>query len=203
MTADEELVRRWQDGDDDAAEQLLRAHTPVVRRLFATKVDASMADELLQRTLMECAVSVHRLRDLGRFRTFLLVIARRQLYRHFAALRLAKKLEVDPRVQSLAELADDSGDAFVVAAEKRRLLRALRQIPLELQIALELYYWEGLQTLEIAEILEIPQGTIKSRLRRARAAVEERMREPRTGVSTSSRRSFTDWARSIRKRMGV
>jgi RNA polymerase sigma-70 factor (ECF subfamily) len=41
-------------------------------------------------------------------------------------------------------------------------------LPLDLQTALELHYWEELSTAELAEVLAIPQGTVKTRLFRAR-----------------------------------
>ena len=51
-------------------------------------------------------------------------------------------------------------------------LEAMRRVPLDLQIALELHYWEDMTTAELAEVLEIPQGTVKSRLRRGREALQ-------------------------------
>ena len=60
-------------------------------------------------------------------------------------------------------------------AEQRVLVMALQRIPVELQILLELFYWEGLSIAELAEVVEIPVGTVKTRMRLAvtklRAAV--------------------------------
>ena len=52
--------------------------------------------------------------------------------------------------------------------EQRLLLEALRRIPLDLQIAIELHYWEGMSGPDLAQVLDIPEGTVRSRLRRAR-----------------------------------
>ena len=49
---------------------------------------------------------------------------------------------------------------------------ALRHLPLDLQVVVELHYWEEHSTAQIATVLEVPQGTVKSRLRRARALLE-------------------------------
>jgi RNA polymerase sigma-70 factor (ECF subfamily) len=53
-----------------------------------------------------------------------------------------------------------------------RVREALRRLPVELQVVVELHYWEEQSTAEMAEVLEVPQGTVKSRLRRAREQLE-------------------------------
>ncbi|MEZ4372915.1 MAG: sigma-70 family RNA polymerase sigma factor [Polyangiaceae bacterium] len=53
------------------------------------------------------------------------------------------------------------------SARSNRLVEALQRLPLDLQMAIELYYWEELSVAELAEALEIPAGTVKSRLHRA------------------------------------
>ena len=55
--------------------------------------------------------------------------------------------------------------------EQRHLLHALRTIPLEQQILLELAYWEELTGPELGEVLGVPANTVRSRLSRARDAL--------------------------------
>src|SRR5690606_41421925 len=57
--------------------------------------------------------------------------------------------------------------------EVRLLLEALRRIPIELQITLELFYWEQMSAGEIADAFKLPEGTIRTRLRRARQLLEQ------------------------------
>ena len=89
--------------------------------------------------------------------------------------------------------------------EQRLLLRALRALPIELQTLLELAYWEGLSDRELGEVLELPPGTIKSRLRKARQQLEEAL--PRLArspdVLLSSRQTLDAWAAGIRERTGI
>ena len=54
-------------------------------------------------------------------------------------------------------------------------MRALRRLPLDLQITIELFYWQELPIADIAAVLEIPVGTVKSRVSRARHALMEEM----------------------------
>lgn len=59
--------------------------------------------------------------------------------------------------------------------EQRLLLEALRRIPIDCQIVCELHYWEQLGTSEMAEILGVAVGTVKSRLQRGRRLLEEQL----------------------------
>ena len=85
--------------------------------------------------------------------------------------------------------------------EEKLLLRALRQIPVELQMAVELFYWEHLPVAQIGEILEIPTGTVKSRLYRARDVLRQaigRMDVP-THLMRTTMDDFERWAAVLRK----
>jgi RNA polymerase sigma-70 factor (ECF subfamily) len=55
------------------------------------------------------------------------------------------------------------------------LLRALRRLRFPLQVVLELRYWESMSDVEIAEVLDEPLGTIKTRLRAGRLALEDQL----------------------------
>ena len=78
---------------------------------------------------------------------------------------------------SIADLRPSPSAAIGAREDLRLLLSALRQIPLELQVLLELYYWERMTTGEIAEALEIPPGTARTRLMRARELLRAKMSE--------------------------
>ena len=86
----------------------------------------------------------------------------------------------------------------------RLLLAALRHLPLELQLILELHYWEDLSTSEMAEVVGIPQGTVKSRLRRAReqltAQIAAHDADP-TLIQTTLQ-NLEGWARELREQQG-
>ncbi len=84
--------------------------------------------------------------------------------------------------------------------ETQLLLQALRRIPVELQIILELYYWEHMTAKEIADVLEMPEGTARTRIRRAKLLLEEKLAEvaqsPALLQSTLS--DLDSWAAQLR-----
>ncbi|MCA9716051.1 MAG: sigma-70 family RNA polymerase sigma factor [Myxococcales bacterium] len=108
-------------------------------------------------------------------RTFLYAVARNQLFKHYRASsrRGAREAPLDER--TCDEFGPDP-DAFLREVEERRLvLKAMRRIPLDLQIAIELNYWEGMNATEIASVLDIPAPTVRRRLQRAKQKLAERV----------------------------
>ncbi len=84
---------------------------------------------------------------------------------------------VDFGLSSLADLG--TGPATHAGRQQRRepLRDGLARIPLDDQIALELAYFEGLSTRELASVLAIPENTVRSRLSRARDKLRAAMTE--------------------------
>jgi RNA polymerase sigma factor (sigma-70 family) len=166
LRSDAELLEAWRDGDVEAGRALFERHIGVLSRFFRNKVGEERED-LIQRTLLACVESRDRLRDGASFRAYLLRVARSRLYDHLARVRGGPH-RPDPLVTSVADAGLSPSRIIAKSEQDRLLLLALRRLPLELQVALELHYWEGLTTAELADVLEIPQGTVKTRLFRAR-----------------------------------
>ena len=167
---DFELLDRWRAGDNAAGNQLLKRHFDALYRFFTNKLP-DHADDLIQATLMACVRGVGSFRKECGFRSFLFVVARHELYRFIKANYRSREV-FDPSLVSVADMGPSPSSALAKHKEQRLLLLALRRIPLDLQIVLELHYWEGLSTSELADAMEIPQGTVKSRLRRGREALQ-------------------------------
>ncbi len=198
---DTELLRRWGNGDRAAGGELIERHFATVFRFFRTKVHGEV-DDLVQQTFLACLEARQRYREESSFKTFLLGIARYQLFSHY---RMALKLKaLDPEVTSLRDLGTSPSGHLARRDERTVLLDALRCIPLELQIVLELVYWEELDGPMIAQMLEIPLNTAYSKLRRAKAALREQLREskPKLAVLSADPECFDDWARRMRTEHG-
>lgn len=194
------LLEAWKAGDRAAGDTLLARIVPAIRRFFRNKVAAEV-DELTQQVVLDCVRSLQRFEGRSSFRTYALAVARRRLIAFYRERSHGDGVDIDQL--SIAEMAESPSSVRARKQEHVFLLQALREVPLELQVVLELHYWEALSTLEISEVLEIPQGTVKSRLRRAREAVAGRLRslDPRAERVDDMVARFDEWAQSLRELM--
>jgi RNA polymerase sigma factor (sigma-70 family) len=198
MEDDRALLDAWRAGDRTAGDVLLGRYFDGLYRFFRNKVDHGV-DDLIQRTFTACIAAKDAMRDHSSFRTYLFTVARHQLY-HYWRDNHRKDALFAPEETSVVAMGVSVSSILATRQEQRLLLRALRTLPLDLQVALELHYWEELTTAEIAEILEVPQGTAKSRLRRAREQLEQAIRdsEQDAAIIESTLGDFEHWASSVR-----
>ncbi len=168
---DRSLLERWRAGDLVAGKRLLDPHFRPLMRFFLDKVGHHGAD-LVQHTLFVCRHGGVRSRHDSSFRTYLFQTARDVLYEH---IRRHRDAAFDPEEVSLAELGLSPSTAYAQDLQQRTLLEALQRIPLEDQIALELYFMEGLSGPELAVVLDVPEAAVPRRIRRGRDRLRAQM----------------------------
>lgn len=189
MTDDEVgLLVAWQGGDHVAGGTLLRRYFAVLQRFFARKVDAVVVDDLTQRTFEAISRRRDDVEPTASFRAFLFGVARVELLRHLDEWR-RRGSRFDPLEVSLEALGAGAVSVLGLAEQHARVLRALHELPLDFQIAVELHYFQDLSLQEIAEALRVPVGTVKSRLSRGRALLGTALELPESddGVVTALR----------------
>lgn len=174
---DRELWRRWSGGDTQAGELLSRRLLPSVRSFFMSKVGGDTVHDLVQEVWLALGETQHR-RGLAEFgasvRAYVLGIARHVLFRHLR--RKYKDELLDPVDSSIAQLEPSLSQAIGRKLLAQRMMHALQRLPVDSQILLELRYVQELTNPEIAALYEIPEGTVKSRLARARRMLDEQLR---------------------------
>lgn len=196
MTSDDALLAAWREGDNGAGEQLFDRYFATLTRFFRNKGDA--VDDLIQSTLLGLLESHARYRGEGSFRSFVFGVAYNTLRGHYRrAARDADRLDFG--VTSLFDLADGPSGVLADVEEQRLVLQALRRIPIEHQVLLELYFWEPLSAAEIAAAMDLPEGTVRTRIRRAKALLRTAIAElqAKPGMIESTLSKLDDWARSI------
>ncbi|MCA9711063.1 MAG: sigma-70 family RNA polymerase sigma factor [Myxococcales bacterium] len=200
MDDDFTLLSAWRSGDAAAGRQLVERHFGAVYRFFANKV-AGEVDDLIQETFLACVEGLERFRGAATFRTYLFAVARNKLYRYWRDRKPAAT--PDWSVSRLADSQVAPADALAKGQEQRLLLQTLRMLPLDLQVLIELSYFESLTDREVAAIIEVPVGTIKSRLRKGRQLLYAHMAATAdASLAASTQRGFDGWCASIRRHMG-
>lgn len=199
--SDGELLEQWRAGVTASGEALFERYYQAVERFFLNKVSSGIQD-LVQETFIRCVESRERIRDNDRFRSFLFSIAYHVLNGHLRE-RYRSGNAIDCSEVSVRDLAPGPGTLVARRREHQLLIEALRSIPIEEQVLLELHYWEQLTTHQMAEVLSIPVGTVRGRLQRARARLEEVMarlaESPQDLRSTMER--LDDWAAECREQL--
>ena len=173
--SDAALLAAWGDGDQEAGRTLFGRHFDPMYRFVSSKVPTDV-DDVVQEIFIAALEARARFRGDSSFRTFLYAIARNTLFAYYRReRRLAKRFE--PLETSAHDLAPTPSSLIGLHEERKILMRVLRSLPLDVQIAMELYYFEELSAREVSVVLDVPEGTVRSRLRRglqlAQAAVEE------------------------------
>ena len=195
MADDTALVDAWRSGDQDAGARLFDQYYPSVARFFRNKVGPESSD-LIQATFLACFEGLGRMRSTN-FRSYLFAIACNLLRKHY---RGKGRDRVDLGSVSVHDLDPSPSSVMAANQRQRQLLEALRRIPVELQIVLELFYWESMTAAMIAEVLEVPVGTAKTRIRRARQLLHDQMQalDEEGLASNCTVEDLDDWARRLR-----
>jgi RNA polymerase sigma factor (sigma-70 family) len=200
---DAELLLAWRAGDTASGEQLFERYYPAIARFFANKLRGDPAD-LIQDTFMACLRGRDRIAEQGKFRAYIFSVAYNLLRLHYRSHRVDAE-RLDFASMSVADLSPGAGSMLAQGAEQLLLLEALRRIPIECQVVLELFYWEDMTSASIAEVLEEPHGTVRTRIRRARALLEQALAELASdpGVLRRTLEDLEGWVSKIRMAAGV
>lgn len=197
--SDFELLDAWAAGDKQAAKALLDRYFDGVFRFMRNKLGNEGAEDLVQDTFLACVQSRDRFRRESSFRTFVFATARNVLLNHYRRRRRDGD-PLDPDLVSVVDLAPGPSTIAVQKQEQRVLLEALRALPLDSQIVLELYHWERLTGPELAEVLGITEAALRSRLHRAKNDLRARIEavEASGALLESTLANLDDWAQGLR-----
>ncbi|MDT8437596.1 MAG: RNA polymerase sigma factor [Wenzhouxiangellaceae bacterium] len=163
------LVLAAQDGDRGALETLVRAtQRDLLRFAFAIARDRDLARDAVQDAWVAVAGNLRRLDDPRGFRPW---VFRQVRWRVFDQLRRRS-----PTAGITAgDEPDDGGRQAGAQATDFDLARALGQLAAPEREVVGLFYLSGLSIAEIALVLDIPPGTVKSRLHRARGELKHQL----------------------------
>ena len=168
------LFDKWRNGDDAAGSQLFEHHRKALFRFFAVKVGDAVAEDLVQQTFMACVRNRDGFRQEASFKTYLYTAARSKLYDHSAKKKRKPESNLDFTIE---ELKTSPSMVMARQEELQLLMHAMIRLTPDLKKAIKLYYVQGLRAPQIAEVLDIPVGTVRSRVRRGLEALRGIMEE--------------------------
>lgn len=162
---DEDLARAIQRGDARALNTLVeRHHASLLGYLYRmTGGDRPLAEDLVQETFLRVLRSIRQYHSAQRFKPWLYTIATNLARDHF---KRADTRRTDPIQTGTLSLPDPNQPepTFLAHDDARQVIAALAQLPDLQRETVILRYYQDLSLAEIAETLNIPVGTVKSRL---------------------------------------
>lgn len=186
LCSDEQLLARFRAGQTDAFGVLVRRYERelygYLRRYLA---DGSLAEDVFQNTFLQVYQKLEQYQPDKPVRPWLYAIATNQAIdalrrvgrRQTVSLDQDREEGFNGAARSLVELMEARGPGpleHLQEAERRALVRAgVDCLPDHLRSAVILAYYQGLKYREIAEALDIPVGTVKSRLHAALGRLQE------------------------------
>ena len=192
--SDQQLVERVQAGDKAAFDLLVRKYQHRVLKLVGRFVsDAAEAEDVAQEAFLKAYRALASFRGDSAFYTWLYRIAINTAKNALVSNR-RRPVDFDLDLQDPEQYdrharlkESDTPEGVLLTEEIRNVVeRAMEQLPEDLRTAIVLRELEGLSYEEIAEAMDCPVGTVRSRIFRAREAVAEKLR-PQLGTSKDKR----------------
>lgn len=163
-----DLIAACKAGRREGFEALVARHYDRILRLAYAMAGPEAAADLAQETFLAAVQSIGRFRGDSGLGTWLVSILRNQ---YFLYLRGQKKRRFAPLEGEADRLPSPAPDS--IEPSVREILDRVKELPEELRTALVLFYVDGLSYEEIAQAMECPVGTVRSRLFAARERLKK------------------------------
>lgn len=192
---DQQLVERVQRGDKRAFDLLVNKYQRKLGRLLSRFIrDPSEVEDVTQEAFIKAYRALPGFRGESAFYTWLYRIGINTAKNHLVAMgrRAPTSTELDVEEAEVTEAGDQLRDLntpenqLMSKQVAETVNQSLQELPEELRTAITLREVEGLSYEEIAEVMQCPVGTVRSRIFRAREAVAEKLR-PLLGTSKDRR----------------
>jgi RNA polymerase sigma-70 factor (ECF subfamily) len=190
---DEDLMLAHGEGNEDAFAELLRRHQKgILNYIFRMVQNRHIAEELTQEVFMALVKNAGRYRPMAKFTTYLYTIASNIVSKEWSRQRRRPILfnlaqywnrERDEEIDPMETIGDERADvlaSFERGEVSEAVNAALKHLPEHQRAVFVLHRFQDLPYQDIADILDVPVGTVKSRIVRAERALRphlERFRE--------------------------
>lgn len=177
MADDRTLVSRVLRGEDSAFRTLIRQHERLVAHMVGRIVkQAEDREEICQDVFLKVHERLSGFSFQSKLSTWIATIAYRQAINHLRKQRM--QFQEIPEEEGWAERFVERQDPAVILTNKdedEQVLTLVDQLPPQYKAVLTLYHLDGMNYGEIGEVMEMPEGTVKNYLFRARKLLKEKM----------------------------
>lgn len=180
--SDEQLIAKFQQGDLSAFDQIVeRYQGQLINFVGRLLNDRNAAEDIVQETFLRVYRNKHRYKEIARFSTWIYTIAgnlartelRRRKIRNFFSISQRGEGEKDYEIPDTDIDVEKSVEGSLV---KEMILREVMKLPVYFREVIILRDLQDLSYEEISQILNVPLGTVKSRVNRGRSQIQKRLR---------------------------
>ncbi|MBU0508035.1 sigma-70 family RNA polymerase sigma factor [bacterium] len=179
---DEDLILAFQNGDVSAFEEIVRRYRdPLFNFVVRLLGDAFFSEDIVQETFLRVYRNRHRYHQVAKFSTWIYTIAsnlaktelRRRKVRNFFSISSKGEDEKD---YDLVDVSTDIERDVDGILKGEIILKEINALPLHFREAVLLRDIQDLSYEEISQILNVPLGTVKSRVNRGRSRLQKKLR---------------------------
>ena len=185
--SDEELILRFQKGDEQSYIELVnRYRDRIINFIYRFEKDTESAEDIVQDALLKVYTHKHYYKNIAKFSTWLYTIAG-----NLAKTELRKKKT--RKVTNLSQMGPEDKDFELTSNEpetdkatqneylEKRIQIAINKLPLHFKTVTILREIQELSYEEISKIVDVPLGTVKSRINRARLQLQKELKDFKKG----------------------
>ena len=180
---DEELIARFQDGDEQAYVELVnRYRDKLMSFIYRFVNDMEQAEDIVQDALLKLFTHKHYYKSIAKFSTWIYTVAgnlaktelRKKKTRKVTSL---SQMGLEDKDYELPSVAPESDDVIQGEYIEKRIQAAIQKLPLHFRTVTILRDIQELSYEEISKIVEVPLGTVKSRINRARLQLQKDLKK--------------------------
>ncbi|MBH49969.1 MAG: RNA polymerase subunit sigma-24 [Candidatus Marinimicrobia bacterium] len=181
--SDEELIASFQNGNEQAYIELVRRYRDrLMTFVFRFLGDSDLSEDIVQDTMLKVYTHKHYYKEIAKFSTWIYTIAgnlaktelRKQKRRKITQL---SQMNTDDRKYEIPSKDLKSEDKIQGEFAEREIQKAILQLPLHFRTVVILRDIQELSYEEISNIVDVPLGTVKSRINRARLQLQQSLKE--------------------------
>ena len=180
---DEELIRRFQAGDERAYVELVnRYKDKLLNFVFQFLGDIEQAEDVVQDTMVRLYEKKHYYKEIAKFSTWIYTIARNLANTELRKRKRRKTtylshMSKEERQYEIPAVQDDVDQSLHNEFINDRIQSAIKNLPEHYKLVIILRDIQELSYDDISNIVEVPLGTIKSRINRARIQLQAELQD--------------------------